>query len=302
LLLKLDSTSTGYEKSTFRSSGDGKYGYYDGNFTLQPIEYADSTLQRTIQGIANALPVKEQAVIQARTSADLRNNEGTPWVPMDPQKLWALSYDEWSAVKGDATFFTGKSDYNSGFFWLRSPFPSYDYYSLSGVSGGGDHIFVDYVYAYSLGVRPAFDLDLTNVAGYATLDSGYKFTFADESLNIGGINGDGTLDLTDANTLLASLNGTDYTLTSDSGLFDLNTLGFSGLSDGEYELLLTAYELNDNLFSDFVGSEFSQTVRIQDGALLFDAPPRDNAAPEPATLLIFGLGLAGLGLARRRKK
>ncbi|MDR0870283.1 MAG: hypothetical protein LBN39_05765, partial [Planctomycetaceae bacterium] len=195
LLLKSDSTETGYDSSTFRSYGTGKNGY-DGTFTDRANEYADSTLQRAIQGIADALSVKEQAVIQARTSADLQDGVGnTPfgtanvseWVELDPQKLWALSYDEWSAVEGDATIFTGRSgyDYYSDYFWLRSPLPDYLDDSLYGSSGGStwhDH-FLSYNDETWLGVRPAFDLDLTNVAGYATLDSGaYKFTFYDNSI------------------------------------------------------------------------------------------------------------------------
>jgi hypothetical protein len=68
---------------------------------------------------------------------------------------------------------------------------------------------------------------------------------------------------------------------------------FSAGDDGDWleENIITNGIVNDDYFSGS-GSGFDFIYNNDSG----------SAAPEPATLLIFGLGIAGLAAARRRKK
>ena len=83
----------------------------------------------------------------------------------------------------------------------------------------------------------------------------------------------------------------DITLTTTNGtqVFEDIAFGWAGfiLDEGVY---LTGFEITQN--------------SNPNTGFTFDFVPGDGTAatPEPASLLIFGVGLAGLGLARRRKQ
>jgi hypothetical protein len=193
-------------------------------------------LQKNIAGIAADLG-KEGNYINARTSADLQNGVGrthdgtatvSNWRPLADQKLWALSYNEWAGVSGDA---------------------------LVGISGGGANYATISTGYY--GVRPAFDLSLSDAAFYKTVDGKTKFTFYDDTLAapVVSVNEDGTLGFTGSLLAAWTYGGStsDFmTLTATNGVFDLSSLG---LDDGDYTLNLYNAQLNGDLYSDFISTE-----------------------------------------------
>ena len=120
-------------------------------------------------------------------------------------------------------------------------------------------------------------------------DDIYSFTIASTADGWGGV-----LDLnTDGNTILLGVSR--IALFGLEGLIAFQTttdnFRFSGLTAGSYSLHVMGGVAEDG---DVTGTDVSYT-----GALNLSLP---TPVPEPGTLALIGLGLAGAGLMGRRRK
>jgi hypothetical protein len=150
-------------------------------------------------------------------------------------------------------------------------------------------------------VTETYDLVLTNQSGDVAGGTG-SFT-VDGTVSQNGLE---EFKGSSLSSLSFTIDGATFTLAEDAN-------AFIELLDGKlYAIEYYGTEKNNTLSLSIAGTEYSYAdtgvvpFQTSDGVITAELAPATAAAPaavpEPTTLAIFGAGLAGLGLTRRRKR
>jgi hypothetical protein len=112
-------------------------------------------------------------------------------------------------------------------------------------------------------------------------------TYGNIALDLSGLGfiGDDWMSALFAGFSFESLFGTE----NIDGITSLSSFGISGVAED------TFWILNDGVFA-------SDDWSFTEAGIVYNGDSGGGDVPEPATLAIIGLGLAGLGLARRRNR
>lgn len=135
-----------------------------------------------------------------------------------------------------------------------------------------------------------------------------KFPTSGPHLHLGNNGGDASGDILNHGSCCS----TPYEFTFAGGAFDFIGFDFIGFSFGSLSTFMAS---NGNSFtlgsSDPLGTFLapvgftnitSLLWTVSSGSLVIDNFQFTSTVPEPASLALFGFGLAGLGLMRRRRK